>query len=145
LFNNFLFLKKINFFFFSLFWVRDGGLGDGGWSVHPSRDVQASITAMHGIILATDRRQEGSRKQFVTIYFVGESISVGTTNIIHPGNIHPRYAGMHNFWQWGRKSLYATTFVTIIFVGPKVKRDTQKGTFSSSFFMSLYLSPWNKP
>lgn len=55
-------------------------MGEGGWSVHPSRDVQACITAMHGIILATERPKEGSRKQFVTIYFVGESISVGTTN-----------------------------------------------------------------
>jgi len=103
----FYFLKKLTFFCFPFLGERRGFWGKvGGWFTLAGMCKHGNVC----IILATDRRKEDSRKQFATIYFVGESTSVGTTTTTNSFTLatyiqHPGYAGMHNFWQWERKPL----------------------------------------
>jgi hypothetical protein len=108
----FYFIFKLTFFCFPFSGERRGFWGKvGGW-------FTLAGMCKHGnacIILATDRQKEDSRKQFATIYFVGESTSVGTTTTTHSPWQHT--SGIRDMracitFGNGNGSLYATTFVT---------------------------------
>jgi hypothetical protein len=104
---------------------------------------------MYGIILATERPKEDSRKQFVTIYFVGESTSLGTTTTYSftLATYIPDTRACITFGN-GNGSLYATTICDNNICGSvsfkkketQKERGKQKGTFSflSCLFISLH-------
>jgi len=135
--------KKKNLPFFG--WERGVWGKVGGW-------FTLAGMCKHGnacIILATNRRKEDSWKQFVTIYFVGESTSVGTTttNSFTLATYIPDTRACITFGN-GNGSLYATTFVTnnILWV-PKLKkrhtkrkRETKRNFFFFFFHVTLSLS-----